>query len=252
MVWRGWMMWVLSWFAALGAQAAPSNQQIQDIISDSGLLGLGAQVRFLTQQALSQSGANLGKQQQLVEQLAPLWAPKPLAERLTLSLTRLPVAQQQAIWQSLTAPLMQSARQKEQQAVKEQHSDEYLSYKRLLHQQPPPPQRFQLVQELNDAMHFSSMMLAVRETLYGRLQAQLPTWQPAANWQQKLATDSLDFLLYAYRSTPDDELVKLTILYQEPELQAWFDQLRTQLLQPAAPQAPTVPTAPSLATSDAA
>lgn len=223
---------VLSEEAATGqpdAEQVRRQEQLLAIIDMSGLTGLGIQARHVAQQILNDTNAPLGQQYDVVDRIAPRWAPEPLQHRLSQLLQGYDEAQRQQLLSALNSRVLSQARSKEQSAVQQQNSPAYQDYIARLRQQQPAAERLQMIQELDNAMLFSGLLIQTRAAVYPELQAVLRGWKPAENWQEAVRRDALEFLLYTYRSTPNHELQKLASAWREPLLQDWLQAVRQQL-----------------------
>lgn len=214
---------------AAPAQDARTREQILTIIDLSGLTGLGIQARHVAQQALNAANAPLGQQYDVVDRIAPRWAPEQLQQRLSRILNSYDEPSRQKLQATFSSRRLLQARTKEQEAIRDQGSAAYLDYVRRLRQQPPPAERQRYIQELDSAMQFSALLMETRAAVYPQLQAVLPGWQPPASWQDQVRRDVTEFLLYVHRTTPNDELQRLTEAYREPVLQTWLQSVRSQL-----------------------
>lgn len=208
-----------------------SVANVAQIIEKSGLPGLSYQARNLAQKALNESHAPLGLQLEVVEAIAPLWGPQPLQQQWQDYLEEYTQEQRDELLELLESPSLLRARDKEQQAINKQDSVEYQQYLARLHRDPPPTSRYQLIQELDRSMRFSSILKITRQGVYAQLKPLLPKWQSPENWQQRLEKDSVDFLFYVHRSTSNMELQHLIEVYQTPLLQSWLRFAEQQLPQ---------------------
>lgn len=215
--------------AATTAETHPLQEQIFSIVDMSGLTGLGLQARNLAQQVLNDTGAPLGKQYEVVDVIAPRWAPGQLQQQLSASLEQYDAGQLQTLLQTFGHQRLLNARAKEQDAIRQQGSAAYQDYIQRLRLQPPPADRLQRIQELDSAMQFSALLEQTRAAVYPQLQAVLREWQPPADWQTQLHSDVTEFLLYVHRSTPNQDLERLTELYRNDALQGWLQTVRTRL-----------------------
>lgn len=210
-------------------QAARLQEQILAIVDASGLTGLGMQARHVAQQILNDTNASLGQQYDVVDRIAPVWAPESLQQRLGRLLQGYNEQQRQQLLSILSSRPLLDARTKEQSAVQQQDSQAYLEYVTRLRQQQPAEERLRMIQELDNAMQFSGLLIQTRAAVYPQLQAVLRSWKPADNWQDTVRREVHEFLLYTYRSTPNHELQQLAEAWREPLLQDWLQAVRQQL-----------------------
>ena len=208
----------------------------QDIVQLSGLTGLSLQARNLAQQALNDQQAALGYQYQVASRVAQLWNPQLIEGQLQQALASASDDSLLALQQLLNDARLQDARVKESSAVSDQGSEAFQAYVQKLRTQPPAPARLAVLQELDNAMRFSDFMLLTRTSVYAQLEAVLKDWQPAENWQQTLQNEIQEFLLYTYRSTPNDGIRELISLYQNQTLQQWLAAVKQSLPQQPAGQ----------------
>ncbi|WP_419812011.1 hypothetical protein [Bacterioplanoides sp.] len=209
------------------------EQQLARVIELSGLTGLSLQARHLAQRELNKQQAALGFQYQVAGRVTQLWSPVQLTERLKQPLQSLTQQQLQQLIKTLNSQVMRQARSKENAAVAGQDSAEFLAYVEKLRAQPPSVGRLKTISDLDQAMHFSDLILQTRASVYAQLQAVLKNWQPPANWQTQLQAEAQEFLLYTYRRTPNDGIAALTRAYQQPALKAWLQASSTLLKDPS-------------------
>lgn len=208
---------------------AALQERILSIVDMSGLTGLGIQARHVAQQVLNDTNAPLGQQYDVVDRIAPRWAPDQLQQRLGSLLQGYDEMVLQSLQSSFSNRRVVQARNKEQEAIREQGTPAYREYVQRLRLQPPPAERLRLIQELDAAMQFSGLLVETRAAVYPELQAVLRNWKPAEGWQEQVRREVTEFLLYAHRTTPNDELQRLADTYRAPELQAWLQTVRRQL-----------------------
>lgn len=201
----------------------------EEIVQLSGLAGLSLQARNLAQQELNRQQAALGFQYQVATRVAGLWSPQRLTERLVQPLMSYDQGQLQQLVSILNSDLMQLARGKETAAVNSQGSPDFMNYVEKLRSQPASTTRLTAVSDLDQAMHFSDMLLKTRASVYLQLQAVIKDWQPPLEWQQRLRTEVQEFLLYTYRHTPTSEVNLLIQEYQQPPIQLWLQTLSERL-----------------------
>ena len=48
-------------------------------------------------------------------------------------------------------------------------------------------------------------------------------WQPAVSWESEVRQDVLQFLFYAYRKTPNNELKNIADSFNQPELKQFYN-----------------------------
>ena len=210
----------------------PSEQQLRilEIIDLSGLTGLSLQARNLAQQALNEAEAPIGQQYEVVGAIAAVWAPDKLQQQFESILANYDPTQLEQLATTLRSQHLLLAREKEQRAVTEQSSQGYLRYMQRINTETVAESRMQYIRDLDRAMQFSEMLLQTRESVYTELEQNLSGWQPQEQWQQSLRNDVNGFLLYVHRDTSNEELQRLAQAYQQPQLQAWLQQVG-QVLQ---------------------
>lgn len=205
------------------------DDAIAAIIRDSGLLGLSDQIRNLAVATLNQQQAPLGHQYQLAGILAERFQPALWSGRLAQSLTKLETPSLLLMQQVLADERLQQGRAKEQQALADQQSDEFQQYVLRLRQQPPAAYRLQALSQLDQAMGFSTLLIASHEQVHEALAQVIKDWQPEENWQAQLQARVQEFLLYAYRTTPNGAIDEQASLYQQSDLQQWLSSVPAQM-----------------------
>lgn len=209
----------------------PKEQRIFEIIDLSGLTGLSLQARNLAQQALNEAQAPIGKQYEVVGVIAAVWSPEKLQQQFKLILANYDDIELDRLATTLRSQSFLQARQKEERAVAEQSSQSYVYYMQRLQSETVAAGRMRYINELDDAMQFSAMLVQTREAVYAELAQNLSDWQPEELWQQNLRNDVTGFLLYVHRDTSNEELHRLAQAYQQPQLQAWLQQVGQVLQQ---------------------
>lgn len=207
---------------------AQQQQQVQDILASSGMVGLSSQVRHIAQQVFNELDAPIGQQYDVIDRLAR-WSPQAIEQRLGALLLATDETQRQHIQQLLNHEKLLAARNKELQAISHQGDEAYQEYMQRLRSQPPVVERAQWVRDIDQAMQFSALLVAARADVYKQVQAVVRGFQPPENWQRKVEQDVSEFLLFVYRSTPNDELRTLVQLYRDPILQQWLVAVRNSL-----------------------
>ena len=193
----------------------------QQVITQSGLQGLSEQARHVAQGLLNELQLPLAQQYQLVGRVSSAWSPDQLQPLLSQHLPK-DEESLKALLALLERADMATVRQLELDAVGEQTSSQYQQYIERLRQQPPPANRQQALQQLDQAMHFSALMTQVRASVYADVQQVVEDWQPPEDWQTQVQAQVLEFLLYVHRRTSNQQLQQLTQVYQTKELQDWL------------------------------
>ncbi len=202
----------------------------QQIIDHSGLLSLSQQVKYSAQQFIQgDQTINHAQHFAIAKSLAKRWTEEAWQQRLLQRIEAMPIAQQQAILQQLTQPLIQSAQQKERQAIAIQHSDEYQRYMAKLRQRPPAASRWQLIETLDKNSGFSQMLIKARAAVIKDISRQVKDWQVVSSWQADTQQEVLEFLFYAYRKTPNAELQRIAQSFNQPELSAFYGAVRKEI-----------------------
>ncbi|MFY9180574.1 MAG: hypothetical protein WAO12_12485 [Venatoribacter sp.] len=214
---------------ALTLVHASTDEQSDEIIRMSGLTGLSLQARNLAQQLINEQQLTVGKQYEVVNAVAAQWAPAKVEQTLQQLLQNFNAEQREQLWTVLSSQALRSAHYKEQQAIEAQHSERYQSYLQRLRQQSLMEGRMQLIQRLDQSMRFSSLLVQTRLDVYQRLEKAVPNWKAPEQWQQKTKDDCIEFLLYAHRTTPNEQLEELIELYQTAALKNWFTQIQRHL-----------------------
>ncbi len=204
------------------------TQQVAELM---GVVGLADQARHISQAVLNEQQASLGDQYRVVNLVASQWSPQHLQQLWQQAMPALADDQAQQLLRQLQQLAWQQAKQRERQAIHEQGSAEYQDYVGRLRLQSPPAERLALINELNQAMHFSELMILTRTSVYQQLQQVLPQWQAPEAWQQGVKQQVREFLLYTHRRTPNEQLQELTRLYQQPQLQQWLQRFVAELPQ---------------------
>lgn len=226
------------------------------IIETSGLLSLSQQVKnsaqrlialSIEQPALEQSEtkkstAQLAEKQEaktvfinhaqhfaIAKNLSKVWTEDIWQQRLLDVVHAIPEATQKLIQQQLSAKMIQTAQRKEQAAIRVQHSPEYRLYMNKLRQRPPSAARWQLVEALDKQSGFSQMIIQARLAVMKEMQLQVKAWQPEEFWQNKARQEVLEFLFYAYRKTPNNELKHIAQSFNQPELNQFYADVRNAI-----------------------
>lgn len=197
----------------------------QDIIRLSGLLGLSQQARHLAQAILNAQKVPLGYQYQVAGLVTQYWRPEIMQQRLHTTLAEFDKQQLKHLRMILSDSVLQGAREKEVSAVNMQAGLAYKNYMKKLRQTSPSPSRMSLVKSLDGSMHFSTLMMRVRASVYSVLEQVLTGWKPQENWMKALQINTQAFLMYAHRSTPSNQLKELLALYNDQTLQKWLEQV---------------------------
>lgn len=200
-----------------------------DAIRLSGLNGLAEQVRNVAQQVLNLRAVPIGRQYDVAGSLAQRWAPLNVQRVLRSEFEVLSDLHQQEILTALAAPSVERARTLELEAIASQSSAEFRDYMSRLRGQAPAVSRSDLISQLDEAQHFSSMMVLARNAAYPVLREHLKDWQPAANWAANTQTQTREFLFYVHRHTSNEQLRELITQWQTPALQRWLRQLEPKL-----------------------
>lgn len=202
----------------------------QQIIDHSGLISLSQQVKYSAQQFIQgDSTINHAQHFAIAKSLAKRWTEDAWQQRLLQRIEAMPIAQQQAILQQLTQPLIQSAQEKERQAIAVQHTDEYQRYMAKLRQRPPAASRWQLIEALDRNSGFSQMLIKARAAVIKDISRQVKDWQVADSWQADTQQEVLEFLFYAYRKTPNAELQRIAQSFNQPQLSAFYGAVRKEI-----------------------
>jgi|AZIK01.1.fsa_nt_gi hypothetical protein len=200
-----------------------------DAIRLSGLNGLAEQVRHVTQQVLNLRSVPIGRQYDVAGGLALRWTPLNVQRILRSEFDSLSDEQQQEILAALAAPSVERARTLELEAIASQNSADFRDYMARLRTQAPALSRSDLITQLDEVQHFSSMMVLARKVAYPVLQKHLSDWQPEANWAEKTQTQTREFLFYVHRHTSNEQLRELIAQWQTPGLQHWLQQSESKL-----------------------
>lgn len=214
------------------------------LIEASGLLSLSQQVKSTAQQLIAlsleqpkvsvstttsteKSDAktvliNHAQHFAIAKNLAKKWTEAAWQQRLLKIVHAIPRTTQKRIRKQLSQPLLQAAQRKEQAAISAQHSAEYRSYMDKLRQRPPSASRWQLVEDLDKQSGFSKMIIQARLAVIKEIQQQVKGWQPEELWQNQARQEVLEFLFYAYRKTPNNELKHTAQDFNQPELNQFY------------------------------
>lgn len=205
-----------------------------ELVAASGLLSLSQQIKDSAQGLIAKAiadaqenpdvvGINHAQHFAIAKQLAKRWAEEPLKLRLLELVKAIPVETQMIIEQQLSHPLLVSAQNKERAAIKVQSSNEYQRYMNKLKQRPPAASRWALVESVDKQSGFSQIIIKARSVVIQQIQQQVKGWQPEVSWESEAREDVLQFLFYAYRKTPNNELKNIADSFNQPELKQFYD-----------------------------
>ena len=216
------------------------------LVESSGLLSLSQQVKYSAQRLIALSvdkpeaaletsaeepaadiiAINHAQHFAIAKNLAKRWTEEEWQQRLLELVHAIPVETQLLIQQQLVHPMVQASQRKEREAISAQHSPEYLLYMNKLRQQPPAASRWQLVESLDTQSGFSQMIIQARSAVIKEMQQQVEGWQPEEFWQNQARQEVLEFLFYAYRKTPNNELKHIAQSFNQPELSQFYADVR--------------------------
>ena len=168
-------------------------------------------------------GINHAQHFAIAKQLAKRWAEEPLQQRLLALVKAIPVETQMQIEKQLSHPLLVSAQEKERAAIKVQGSNAYSLYMKKLKQRPPAASRWALVESVDKQSGFSQIIIQARSVVIKEIKQQVKGWQPAVSWESEVRQDVLQFLFYAYRKTPNNELKNIADSFNQPELKQFYN-----------------------------
>lgn len=206
------------------AQAAEAPAPLAKVLELAGVQLLCEQTAPLLQRGMP------AKQQ---KQLAQVFAAGPLCADLARQLQReLPKAQLEEALRLLNSPLAQHFTAAERAVG----SDGGLAaYRAQLSERPPRADRLQLVQRLDKAAHTTELATLLRYEV-GKTQALLSLRSRGKDIDEKALSEQTAaqvaplrassasgveaFMLYAYRSTPSDQLGEYAALYEQASLRA--------------------------------
>jgi hypothetical protein len=220
----------------------PQAEKVEDafteleykLVEASGLLSLSQQIKDSaqgliakaivgSQETLDVVGINHAQHFAIAKKLAKRWAEEPLKLRLLALVKAIPVETQMQIEKQLNHPLLVSAQDKERAAIKVQSSNAYSLYMDKLKQRPPAASRWALVENVDKQSGFSQIIIQARSVVIKEIKQQVKGWQPAVSWESEVRQDVLQFLFYAYRKTPNNELKKIADSFNQPELKQFYN-----------------------------
>lgn len=220
------------------------------LVEASGLLSLSQQVKYSAQRLIalsieqpeadstidtegssSESSAdkvliNHAQHFAIAKHLAKRWTEDQWQQRLLELIHDMPVATQKLIQQQLAHPMLKAAQRKERAAIGVQDTPAYQLYINKLRQQPPAALRWQLVESLDKQSGFSQMIIQARSTVIKQIQQQVKGWQPQDTWQKQSRQEVLEFLFYAYRTTPNTKLKHIADSFNQRELNQFYKDVR--------------------------
>ncbi|MEH6450033.1 MAG: hypothetical protein V7765_15275 [Oleispira sp.] len=222
------------------------------LVEASGLLSLSQQVKYSAQRLIAlsieqpeadstinadtnTSSAELSADKVLInhaqhfaiaKHLAKRWTEDQWQQRLLELIHDMPVATQKLIQQQLAHPMLKAAQRKERAAIGVQDTPAYQLYINKLRQQPPAALRWQLVESLDRQSGFSQMIIQARSTVIKQIQLQVKGWQPQDTWQKQSRQEVLEFLFYAYRTTPNTKLKHIADSFNQRELNQFYKDVR--------------------------
>ncbi len=218
------------------------------LLDASGLLSLSQQIKsnaqhlieLGTERPIKTEAADDNTESELVfinhaqhfaiaKDLSKQWREEVWQQKLLELLHSIPVETQILLQQQLANPMLVSAREKEKAAISVQHSGEYQLYMNKLRQRPPGASRWQLVEDLDRQSGFSSMIIQARSVVIKAIQKQVEDWHPDEFWKNQTRQEVLEFLFYAYRKTPNNQLKHITDSYNQVELHHFYQQVRELL-----------------------
>jgi glutamate synthase domain-containing protein 2 len=228
--------------SSLQAQEGGYSALEKQIIESSGLMSLSQQIKYTAQQFIEQSSTsdisnnsrtltgnkdiNHAQHFAIAKGLAKRWSEEQWQQRLLELVHGMPVATQEKIQQQLTHSLIRSAQSKEKKAIAIQHSSEYQQYINKLRQRPPAGSRKKLIENLDKSSGFSQTLIKTRAAVIKEISKQVKGWKASDGWQAKTQQEVIDFLFYAYRTTPNPELKRIAERYKQPELEAFYKAVR--------------------------
>lgn len=162
----------------------------------------------------------------IAKHLAKRWTEDQWQQRLLELIHDMPVATQKLIQQQLAHPMLKAAQRKERAAISVQDTPAYQLYINKLRQQPPAALRWQLVESLDKQSGFSQMIIQARSTVIKQIQQQVKGWQPQDTWQKQSRQEVLEFLFYAYRTTPNTKLKHIADSFNQQELNQFYKDVR--------------------------
>jgi hypothetical protein len=162
----------------------------------------------------------------IAKHLAKRWTEDQWQQRLLELIHNMPVATQKLIQQQLAHPMLKAAQRKERAAIGVQDTPAYQLYINKLRQQPPAALRWQLVESLDRQSGFSQMIIQARSTVIKQIQQQVKGWQPQDTWQKQSRQEVLEFLFYAYRTTPNTKLKHIADSFNQRELNQFYKDVR--------------------------
>jgi hypothetical protein len=216
------------------------------LLEISDLLSLSQQIKYTAQRLIEQGSERSEPEQNTLEDvgdkkavyinhaqhfaiaksLASHWREEAWQQKLLELIHSLPLETQILLQQQINNPMLISAREKEKAAISVQHSGEYQLYMNKLRQRPPGAARWQLVENLDRQSGFSAMIIQARAVVNKAIQQQVEGWQPEEFWQNQTRQEVLEFLFYAYRKTPNNQLKHITDSFNQVELQHFYQQVR--------------------------
>lgn len=211
-------------FALGSAQAAEPRSALDQVLELAGVQLLCEQTAPLLQRGMP------AKQQ---KQLAQAFAAGPLCADLASQLQReLPKAQVDEALKLLNGPLAQQFTAAERAVGTD---GGLAAYRAQLSERPPRQERLQLVQRLDKAAHTTELATLLRYEV-GKTQALLSLRSRGKDIDEKALAEQTAaqvaplrassasgveaFMLYAYRSTPSEQLSEYAVLYEQPALRA--------------------------------
>jgi hypothetical protein len=134
----------------------------------------------------------------------------------------MPVATQRLIQKQLAHPMVTAAQRKERAAISVQNDAAYRLYINKLRQRPPSASRWQLIENLDQQSGFSQIIIQTRAVVIKEIKQQVKGWQPDESWRKQARQEVLEFLFYAYRKSPNDELKYITDSFNQAELKQFY------------------------------
>lgn len=213
------------------------------IIETTGLLSLSQQVKYTAKRLINQSAGHVDASKStenrieinhaqhfsIAKSLSVHWAQDIWQQRLLEIIDGRTEETQALILQQLQHPSLQAAQRREKEAISAQNTVQYEQYMTKLRQQPPAAARWKLVEDIDQKSGFSKMIIQVREAVIQEISLQVKGWKAPKNWKSDVRKEVVEFLFYAYRTTPNQELRQIIYNFKQPELRRFYRDVRQEI-----------------------
>lgn len=195
------------------------------ILKLSGLLSLSEQVKIRAQ-TLTNNSVNRAQQFAVANQLSKQWAHKIWKSRLLTLVQGYSVEEKKVLLQQLEHPIFQMSQDIEREGVSDLQSERYSEYKVKLQRHSPTLLRRKMIAELDAVSRFSEIMDLIKIEVAKEIKNTVMGWRLVENEEQASYQEVENFLLYAYRKTPNAELKRIIHQFKQRQIQRFYRDTR--------------------------